>query len=575
MTIVVVVSLNGTLRNEVRRCLRLVLGIKDVPASSPELDSFKQVMVSLQLQSERQRQALDKLQSELEVQNQQLTQIRSTTSVFESIALTEIFYGRQRGPSLGFSHFAVLETSAVPDPKTSPYSDCIRTVRAAVIKTPKGGKGPAEGVQVVLGIWAFRNSKLSAESGIQTGEIISGIPIAPEQVGKQILEIQRSDLIVAPDAPFFFLAEVSMLPKGRFERKETTMLTIDSDMLMTKVGDGIREELNRLGGGTWESWIGKQETFRTVIEGYAIYTQFQVGHEKYGYHKDVYFNGLRSPLKLKRKGFGGIVRTNVDQICSFSQQLNRHGIALIYVPIPLKSIGNPNLILASKDIPEEGIVAPQWRKFILDLTDAGIKVVDLLPEYLRHSRQEHADPLYFEDHHWAPAGIEIAARQTAVHLRRYVNPEGTSRIVRIKGEMKYSFDWMPIEKTVGGYSVWRETADGLLTYTDDPDANILVFGDSNNYAVCQGLKEESTRRSIAGSIAGGIGSFNALLAFELQSTLAHGGRWLPFESGSFKAIPKGAFANKRAVVLVDMLTRSEIWEAWEVDELQAQCFEKD
>jgi hypothetical protein len=69
--------------------------------------------------------------------------------------------------------------------------------------------------------------------------------------------------------------------------------------------------------------------------------------------------------------------------------------------------------------PPDRIVAPHMRRLLLDLLEADVEVVDLLPSFLEERDKDPA-PLYQSaDPHWAPRAQAIAARAIAARLKRY------------------------------------------------------------------------------------------------------------------------------------------------------------
>ena len=65
------------------------------------------------------------------------------------------------------------------------------------------------------------------------------------------------------------------------------------------------------------------------------------------------------------------------------------------------------------------LVNPHMRRLLLDLLEADVEVLDLLPVLLA-ARDPSPEPLYLAaDPHWGPKGYNAAARVTATRLARY------------------------------------------------------------------------------------------------------------------------------------------------------------
>ena len=111
-------------------------------------------------------------------------------------------------------------------------------------------------------------------------------------------------------------------------------------------------------------------------------------------------------------------------ITDFARQLDAHGVELLVVPVPTRLQVYPELILPDPEelelaTPFPGL-APGYAEFLLELSDAGIEVVDLLP--LLAERRFGLDPQGRSDQaflkynmHWTPRSAQAAA--CAVHER--------------------------------------------------------------------------------------------------------------------------------------------------------------
>ena len=494
---------------------------------------------------------------------EELKTLKNSTSSLQAYLNSEQFYGRAPAPQNKLCRFLALETSVAPDPAKSTYPNCLRTIRARVLHAPPGANIPGG---VVLTTWAFRENRPSPEMKIQPGDQFSGLPLLPERLGLDIQEIQRADTIESRISDsFYYVAQAAILPS----KKSIHLLPqppFQRQTLMNEAGPRIKAELERH-GGDWQSWMNSLAPLQRKFQDDKLTSILP----DYPGQMNLFASGVSSPLKLVRKGLGGKELSNVEQIRLIADEFERRGINFIYVPIPLKAIAWPELFISKEDIPADGLVAPQWRKFVLDLVSAGVEVVDLQPIFRKYISEGGKRPLYFYEHHWAPAGIELAARETARHLLRFVERSATLSIVRTEGKMEYMLG--DRRMSLDGYSVWRETPQGLDVYADNPDSPIVLCGDSNLHHVCRGAP--SNEGTPGGSIAGGDGSFAAQLAFELQMPLARGSRWGAFYMDtSFRQIPPEFFASKKAVVFIEMMTSSEMYASWGADSIPAAAFGK-
>jgi hypothetical protein len=110
-------------------------------------------------------------------------------------------------------------------------------------------------------------------------------------------------------------------------------------------------------------------------------------------------------------------RPALPAIEAVSVWLKKQGIDLIVVPVPKMTEVYPDRVVP--ETPPSRIVAPQNRKFLLELLKANVEVVDLLPLFL-DARRDGAEPLYRPaDPHWSQRGMLIAAKEIGRRLKRY------------------------------------------------------------------------------------------------------------------------------------------------------------
>lgn len=113
-------------------------------------------------------------------------------------------------------------------------------------------------------------------------------------------------------------------------------------------------------------------------------------------------------------------------IIAFKDYLAGIGVDFLLVPVPTKSEVFPDRLRIGVPSPESGralpLLDPYARKLLLELSRAGVEVVDLLPTFLaaRKRRRPGQEPLYQpQDTHWTDRGLRLAARQIAERIKRY------------------------------------------------------------------------------------------------------------------------------------------------------------
>lgn len=187
-------------------------------------------------------------------------------------------------------------------------------------------------------------------------------------------------------------------------------------------------------------------------------------------------------------------------IVRFRDLLAKHGVDLLFVPVPAKAEIFPDraAVAPGGDAAPFGrfvgqVVNPFERKFLLDLADKGIETVDLLPAFLAErarDRSSKGEALYqAEDTHWTSRGLQLAARLVAERVRRYPWYKPLGAHPRRYGTKDASFtrhgdlcSRLPeaeqakfAPETLSAQQVIAP--DGAL-YEDDPDSPIVLLGDS-------------------------------------------------------------------------------------------------
>ena len=188
-------------------------------------------------------------------------------------------------------------------------------------------------------------------------------------------------------------------------------------------------------------------------------------------------------------------RNPIPVIVEFKKLLAEQGVDFLFVTVPTKveifpdktgkAPGDPKLArFAGK------IVNPFERKFLLDLSDRGVEVLDLLPAFLDARDTQAGEPLYqIQDTHWTSRGLELAARIVAARIRNYEWYKGLAAHRQAFTTKDESFtrhgdlvSRLPEAERAGispetlvGHQV--VSPNGSL-YDDDPDSPVVLLGDS-------------------------------------------------------------------------------------------------
>jgi hypothetical protein len=175
--------------------------------------------------------------------------------------------------------------------------------------------------------------------------------------------------------------------------------------------------------------------------------------------------------------------------------LRQRGIDLIFVPIPkMSEIYIEHFVNPS---PTDGIIAPYVRLAQLELLQADVEVVDGW-QLFRPQRYAESEYLYnTADHHWAPRGMRIMAKEIADRIERYKFGARARYASPIVQASPGPYLFRDRTGTVGGYgktllnaeqlklasAAQTTTQAAVLTQNgevppDDPNSPVIVMGHS-------------------------------------------------------------------------------------------------
>ncbi len=109
----------------------------------------------------------------------------------------------------------------------------------------------------------------------------------------------------------------------------------------------------------------------------------------------------------------------IPAIIDFAAQLEKRGIELLLMPVPVRPVIYPESVLPPEKLagvsPLPFLNTPE-SQFFAELRAQGIKVLDLNPTFLAH-RHDKQGPLFgLADTHWTPQGMILAAREVAEQI---------------------------------------------------------------------------------------------------------------------------------------------------------------
>jgi alginate O-acetyltransferase complex protein AlgJ len=328
----------------------------------------------------------------------------------------------------------------------------------------------------------------------------------------------------------------------------------------------IRRELEERGGGSWSKWASQSAPLRAAIsrrlQAAAPKLNAFAGSDGFLFYRHGLEFLTAGDLEQQRKG-----KNPLPVIVQFKRELEAHDVDFLFVPVPAKEEIFPDAVdPAGKELVGR-VVNPYSRRFLLDLAQAGVEVVDLLPAFLSARASGEApgqEPLYqHQDTHWTDRGLRLAAdiigerikqyswfKDLSSHARPFTVRETTfTRYGDLQSRLPDSQKAAYQPETLVAHQVI--SADGA-PYEDDPESPVVVLGDSFT-----GVYElmEPEHAGISAHLAKGM-------SIPVDLVMSYGGG----PNVRQKLIRRGASALSTKKLVIWIMTARDLydyWEAWE------------
>ncbi len=183
----------------------------------------------------------------------------------------------------------------------------------------------------------------------------------------------------------------------------------------------------------------------------------------------------------------------LPHLSSFKKYLDSLNINFLFVVVPNKEeVYFEKLLPESESINQNQFINPFSRKFLHDLQNAGIEVIDLLPHFLKAKSEDSSftEAVYQkQDTHWSYRGLQIAANLIADRIKKYswydsykekteyvLNDTFFKRLGDIVDRLPESrqIHYQPVELK----AVQVKTTDGVPYKSLNSSAPLMLIGDS-------------------------------------------------------------------------------------------------
>ena len=373
------------------------------------------------------------------------------------------------------TELTILSPSPVPDARTVEYPNC---VAMHVCQIEPGG--PAAPGRALVAFAVLRGRRPLPPAAFAAGDRIR-TQLAPfDWMPESVRSVQRSDTSDELELPVY--AAIGSRSATTAHTKTTNSSVRRTDRPRTQaeeIAHSIRVIEQRVADhGGWDAWEAEA---REYLEPLEIRRRAAGGKLAEGHRW--YYRGswaVRRPEKEPRWQFEW-PRPQIEYFVAFRDQLAKAGIDFILAPFPeMEEVSTVHML---EKTPPDRIIDPQRQRMYLHLLQAGIEVVDLLPDLLAASDDDSIYTYYpSEDAHVSDGGLQVAARTIAKRLHRYhfepVYKQLQTRPVRycIPDEQVNFPDWAREPDTFTATQVLKP--DGSQLPNSAHPSPVVICGDS-------------------------------------------------------------------------------------------------
>ncbi len=362
--------------------------------------------------------------------------------------------------------YRVLKISPIPNPKESPYPDCLTHILCQPI--PQSGSSAGEKVDLIF--YAFRKRVLYPAASLKPGDEVTLSAIPYSQTTDKIKKLRQVNDLPASNIQILFVSAWSKESEFASRLKTTKVNTPAPTSNRDLIIQTLIAHQGKVTGG--------------MIENFFFWSHVPAMYEKDFWKVPPTRKNALGPLK---------------SILLFKQHLDEKGIDLVFVPIPRSTTIYPGI---ATNIEYDPAIDGRINFAVRDLMDAleagGVTCVDLTPTFLSNPYMDFESkpyPIYRRnDTHWSPSGVRIAATLIADTIKKrpsYNRLSSTNHSAVFTEnatleELPYSmpeFERPPSRRRpTERQPLYRidaeQDTDRKLLNADSPDAEIHLLGDS-------------------------------------------------------------------------------------------------
>ncbi|MCQ2353021.1 MAG: hypothetical protein MJ033_06040 [Victivallaceae bacterium] len=181
--------------------------------------------------------------------------------------------------------------------------------------------------------------------------------------------------------------------------------------------------------------------------------------------------GFLCQEKLHKRILSGVQPDPAKAILDFKAQLDKRGIRLILMPVPVKPMIYPDKLGGGNTFLQN----PSWQEFKRRMEDAGVTVVDLAPGFAE-MRKQGVEPYLKTDTHWTPEGMYFASGllAEAINGAKTKNKPSETAAVQNLGDIAAMLKLPDCER----YFSAEKIQNPQFNMKTDRSSDILLLGDS-------------------------------------------------------------------------------------------------
>jgi alginate O-acetyltransferase complex protein AlgJ len=306
--------------------------------------------------------------------------------------------------------------------------------------------------------------------------VIEGKPVSPDKPIYNVFVVDQE------------LAVVKKITNESFKNEAKLQMDTSLSEYFKKNNDRFKIEVSEF--GSYEEWYQKNSAFLSGVSKWeSTFPDEQMGLE--GMDGWLFFRKSFEYMLGKDYTLQSPEKNPLPHLIDFNNYLKAKNVNLLFVVVPNKEEVYYDKINASLPAPNVKYVNSYSRKILSDLQNAGIEVIDLLPQFIEARKNDSSGNEYLyqlHDTHWTNRGLQIAAGMIADRIKQYCWYSGIDKGTFIVKDTSFERQGDIVERipeqnrpkypAVRLQAQQVYTSDTTLYKGNNANAPIMLIGDS-------------------------------------------------------------------------------------------------